>query len=463
MELRSGFKKADRAIQKNKMEGTQASEDIVFSQESQEILEAAPVAHIQNMDLSILMKAIQGMQQEMKTGQEEMKAGQAHLENKMEAGQEQIIKTQEKNIEQLRNEIRGQKQECERRFTIHEKKIEGLHQQHVGFTQQVDYEFKKVEHQIAKQEKITDQKITDLDNKVERNTEEIEEIKEKIKEEKPINTQKASTIIYKTEGLTTLKPKKFDGSFRSVHPVNFLKSLENYWMNMHLKEQKMNIMEDYLEGCAKAWTDLHQSEWRNFKEFKREFLEQFWSTEKQNKIRHQLNTPRLYNARNGSYTDHVWYWVSKTAHLEPRIKEDQLIEALVDHFPRDIQMVLYAAQAKTIKNLTEILEKIQETNRDWRRDSNRPETRDQDQRPYQNRNRENQDRRENRQQYERRDQDQRNYQNRNNYQQDNRREANPVNYGRGRGNYGAYSRSYDDRRQHEGAVDNQPRRNDQGN
>ncbi|KAK5649398.1 hypothetical protein RI129_000427 [Pyrocoelia pectoralis] len=341
------------------------------------------------------------------------------MKEEMKTGQEEIIRSQEKNLEQLRNEIKTQKQECEKKFRVHERKIEDLHQQNVGFTQQVDYEFRKMEHKITKHEKITDQKLTELDNKVEKYSEEVETIKEEIRGEARFTKAKIHKIMVRPESELYQRPKKFDGNLRNGHPINFIKAVENYLKNFEITDQeRVNIVMELLEGNAKSWSQLRSREWRNINEFKEDFMKQFWSEQNQDKIKLRLATPKLYDSRRGNYVDHVWYWVGETAHIQPPLREEQLVHALTRHFPQEVENILIGSGEKTVQNLVNMLERIQEANPNFRRNVQGT------------RNSENQDRRDYRQNQE-------------------RRQVNVVEYGRGRNEQNPSGWRYPNRRYYE--------------
>ncbi|KAF2896519.1 hypothetical protein ILUMI_09657 [Ignelater luminosus] len=76
----------------------------------------------------------------------------------------------------------------------------------------------------------------------------------------------------------------------------------------------------------------------------------------------QIHTPRIYNQRYGKYVDHVWCWVAKTAHLQPKLDEQSLVEAICRHFPCNIENILIGSRASTIQQLVRTLGRVQETN-----------------------------------------------------------------------------------------------------
>ncbi|KAK4882031.1 hypothetical protein RN001_005350 [Aquatica leii] len=115
------------------------------------------------------------------------------------------------------------------------------------------------------------------------------------------------------------KPK-FDPSKRSGHPVKFLRKLANYFKKID-EANKIDKAIECLKGDARIWAECYMQRWQNFEEFKEDFSRQFWSQDQQEQIRASIYEPRIYNRRNGNFSQHIWYWVDKTQHLEPPIPE----------------------------------------------------------------------------------------------------------------------------------------------
>ncbi|KAK4881715.1 hypothetical protein RN001_005034 [Aquatica leii] len=156
------------------------------------------------------------------------------------------------------------------------------------------------------------------------------------------------------------KPK-FDPSKRSGHPVKFLRKLENYLKKIN-EANKIDKAIECLEGDARIWAECYMQRWQNFEEFKEDFSRQFWSQDQQERIRASIYEPRIYNRRNGNFSQHIWYWVDKTQHLEPPIPEKILVNALCKHFSYEIETALIAARVTSVEELLEVLKGLENRN-----------------------------------------------------------------------------------------------------
>lgn len=160
------------------------------------------------------------------------------------------------------------------------------------------------------------------------------------------------------------KPK-FDGSRRALHPIKFMKKLDEYLDMMRTKGRRQLVTAiECLEGDVRIWAECNSHDWSGLEDFKRSFVKQYWSQKAQEKVRAELYRPRVYNSRYGSYTHHVWYWVDKTQHLEPAVSEEILVTALSKHFPLSVERTLISAMIKTKEDLLEVLSRIEDNERE---------------------------------------------------------------------------------------------------
>ncbi|KAK4885468.1 hypothetical protein RN001_001739 [Aquatica leii] len=125
---------------------------------------------------------------------------------------------------------------------------------------------------------------------------------------------------------------------------------------------KIDKATECLEGDARIWAECYMQRWQNFEEFKEDFSRQFWSQDQQERIRASIYEPRIYNRRNGNFSQHIWYWVDKTQHLEPPIPEKILVNALCKHFSYETETALIASRVTSVEELLEVLKGLENRN-----------------------------------------------------------------------------------------------------
>ncbi|XP_031332983.1 uncharacterized protein PF11_0207-like [Photinus pyralis] len=283
MELRSGFKKPTRDLPTTKADDNNMSKDGIeefeFSPEGQDVLEAVdtPTPNIDMTMLSQIMQTLQTIQtgqgtlrQEVKTGQGEAKMSQEALRQEVKKGQEAIEKKIEDKVEQIERRLNKKQEEAMTRCNEEIRRQREDSRQHI---QVQETRVRKLEDDTDSIRRQTAHAINSIDGKLIQNTENIKGCERRIThteeaisrmEEKITgeglgsSSVKRTTIINRAEALLGQKPRKFDGNIRNVHPVNFIKSMESYWINLNLAdENKLILANDYLEGNAKAWADLY--------------------------------------------------------------------------------------------------------------------------------------------------------------------------------------------------------------
>ncbi|KAK4882685.1 hypothetical protein RN001_006004 [Aquatica leii] len=121
-----------------------------------------------------------------------------------------------------------------------------------------------------------------------------------------IERNKTKELIAKPNLLlqvTDDKPK-FDGNKKGLHPIKFIKKLENYIENFRIEGiHQVHTAVECLEADVRIWAEMHMNEWNNFENFKQDFVDYYWSTTIQEKIRASIYEPRTYDRRLGSYKE----------------------------------------------------------------------------------------------------------------------------------------------------------------
>lgn len=89
---------------------------------------------------------------------------------------------------------------------------------------------------------------------------------------------------------------------------------------------------------------------KNYEEFKKVILDEYWSTEIQMQTCSQcLNIGQI--SENTRYREHFMFWATKLRHLEtPRLTEEQIVTEITNHYPGNVRAIITLMPEKTILN-----------------------------------------------------------------------------------------------------------------
>lgn len=150
------------------------------------------------------------------------------------------------------------------------------------------------------------------------------------------------------------RPPKFRADSLSYNAVYFLKDLEKYFQKAGIpNERHLEVSLDCLGGAARNWATIYKSVWRDYGDFRRAFLNAYWSEQEQAKLRHKILTDNWDNTR--SMLDHFAFFV-KLAHLLTNpFSEKELTTLLMRHFPVHIQSLWSLKGKETLAEAAEFL------------------------------------------------------------------------------------------------------------
>ncbi|GLV47882.1 hypothetical protein CBL_21331, partial [Carabus blaptoides fortunei] len=172
-------------------------------------------------------------------------------------------------------------------------------------------------------------------------------------------TTPATWLVMGEKGLPMFpaKPKFTDGA--TMNPVKFLEKLEKYCAKLKIPgDQQLDTATECLAGSALDWADVYKSGWKNFNDFKTDFLRSYWSENEQNKLRYRISTAKWDSRRNDSMMNHLTHYVSQAKLLTSAIPESILVSELIRHFPSNIQSLWMAGnKGSTVTALAEFIQK----------------------------------------------------------------------------------------------------------
>ncbi|KAK9702034.1 hypothetical protein QE152_g30200 [Popillia japonica] len=153
----------------------------------------------------------------------------------------------------------------------------------------------------------------------------------------------------------------YNANNKGTQSHKFLEGLERHFkIRATPEDRKLDFAIDQLEGDVAIWANTKKSQWLTFADLKRDLLKTYWSDSVQKRLLAELLRPRMYNARLGTMTHHVWYWVKKTHYMDPPIGQSLFIEALIKHFPFEVENILLGSKIETVEELINLLERIED-------------------------------------------------------------------------------------------------------
>uniref|UniRef100_A0A2S2NEK6 RNA-directed DNA polymerase n=1 Tax=Schizaphis graminum TaxID=13262 RepID=A0A2S2NEK6_SCHGA len=228
----------------------------------------------------------------------------------------------------------------------------------------IENALKNNKEKIAKIKSDYTEKITEIKNdytdKIEKLKNEYTEEIKKIKENYVMENSKQTNneYIQKNEILhnTEISRPVFYGNHKDQHPKDFLNRLEEYFaIKRTYIGEKIIVIGDCLKASAYNWFSTIRFQLGNYEDFKRVFMEEYWSRDIQIQVWSQcLSTTQV--PHNISYREHFSNWANKLRHLEmPRLSEAEIVKNIAAHYPGYLRAILISMQERTILNAMRIL------------------------------------------------------------------------------------------------------------
>jgi len=198
--------------------------------------------------------------------------------------------------------------------------------------------------------------VENYERKIELVNEQINDVKTKYERSsrQPVHNEGNS----KTEQMhnTEISRPTFFGNNRDAHPIDFLYRLEEYFaIKQSYVGEKIIIVGDCLKGAASSWFSTIRFQLTNYDDFKKAFIDEFWSREIQIQVWSQcLSTKHIPN--NSNYREHFATWATKLRHLEvPRLSENEIVKHIARHYPGYLRAILVSLPECTILTAMKIL------------------------------------------------------------------------------------------------------------
>lgn len=177
----------------------------------------------------------------------------------------------------------------------------------------------------------------------------------------PANTGLQSTIIrdpihcsiidFKTD-----KPR-YPGK-GSTHPVAFIEDLDVYLRRLPNRDHAVDDIVSCLEGDVRNWARLYRDRWVTVADFKRDFLQTYWGEIEQSSLRRRIICEHWNPDKTKTMLEHFLSYTSQAKMLTNPLPEEQLVNDLVRHFPKEIQYMWILRKGTSIIEAAEFLRRF---------------------------------------------------------------------------------------------------------
>jgi hypothetical protein len=170
------------------------------------------------------------------------------------------------------------------------------------------------------------------------------------------NVSQVSTFLSTNE----LPLPTFD-ECKEVNPVYHLNQLEEYMKLKGIPQAlKLPIAYRSIVGhMSKQWIETVARDIRDYDEFRRAFLNTFWSSARQSLVRCNLYQGK-YNRNAGlTLSGHFLKFATMASYLDPRPSDVEIVEAIRFHYPMGIQRSMLSSQLRGIWEALDLLKRIE--------------------------------------------------------------------------------------------------------
>lgn len=160
------------------------------------------------------------------------------------------------------------------------------------------------------------------------------------------------------------KPDKFD-DVSTLTPKEFIRELRHYFIESHIpSDRQLRVTEKYLSGQPKMWYKAFRYSFQTFDEFVERFLNKYWGSEVQNKIRSSLYSRRYASTMPTKYAHYFACQLSRMQSLDNLLSQRELIDALIQQYPPSTQEILIASDINDLAHFEEVLRKLDYANQE---------------------------------------------------------------------------------------------------
>lgn len=151
---------------------------------------------------------------------------------------------------------------------------------------------------------------------------------------------------------------KFFADHRGPTPIQFIHKCERMLNSLGgSDEQQIQLLVSRLGGEALQWAGWKESEWTTFSECKTAFLHKYWGVYVQDDFLQFVFAGR-YRPGDGSMANYVQNLHLQSKYLDNGMSEDRFISHITHHFTWAIQNCILGSRSKTVEELISLLESL---------------------------------------------------------------------------------------------------------
>ncbi|PNF36021.1 hypothetical protein B7P43_G18443, partial [Cryptotermes secundus] len=112
-------------------------------------------------------------------------------------------------------------------------------------------------------------------------------------------------------------------------------------------------------SVSKQWLEAISSKLASYEQFKSEFLGTWWSPAQQGLVKCKLYQSRYEKGGGLTLSAHLLKFATMASYLEPRLTDQEIIEAIRSHYPLKIQELLVSTKLNTVAEFLEVLKRLE--------------------------------------------------------------------------------------------------------
>ena len=146
-----------------------------------------------------------------------------------------------------------------------------------------------------------------------------------------------------------------------VNPMSHLRCLEEFFQFRGTPQRLwLTVAKRSMTGpMSKQWMEARSLQFTDYKQFKAEFLSTWWSPAQQGLTRCSLYQSKFDKGAGLSLSAHFLKYVNLASYLEPKLTDNEVIEAVRCHYPPEIQRSLASNRLSTVAEVLEVLKRLE--------------------------------------------------------------------------------------------------------
>lgn len=150
------------------------------------------------------------------------------------------------------------------------------------------------------------------------------------------------------------KPPKFYGT-EEENPVKFIRDLKSHMRKLHVHEDRIEIAMECVSVSVRSVLNIFKANWRDFKDFEREFLDIYWNLVRQDKVREKIIKGVWRKDKGKTKLEYFANKLDLARELTHKIPESHLINIIMRQLPEMIQAQWIAMENPTLGKAAALL------------------------------------------------------------------------------------------------------------